>query len=442
MIDIIVTTYNRVDLLRLSMESFIQNTDMNLVAKIIITDDGSSDGTGEYLETLQAQIKGIEIVRDGQRKGIIPRFNEAFCRTQSLYICEFQDDVSFEKSWLTILFEHLQKHRKVDFVSGFDAPEHCVCKLGNGYKIKPSSLFTQLLAKKETWSKWFPMRPAHNFPTPSSKNGQRIGSGIDCKIYSYCKNDWKSRVKFLVVPGIVHHIAEETGSTWRGTKKEDRQKIEKRLCLPKEETRGLRIEEIEEYWEKRSSIHQEKSVGFQNAPLKEQEEHYKQRYEWIIPNIPLDLKTLDYGCGTGRYSQFFDKTKYLGMDISENLLEIAKRNNPQHSYHKLKSPIPEETGFIPEMFFTATVLQHNCDEVVLAILERLAAMLKRDKVLLCLYENTSKKKGDGHICFRSVKKYVELIKKIFEVIKYEARTHRIHGEEHSLILVQAKLSLV
>ncbi len=433
MIDIIITTYNRVNFLRKTMESFFKNTDMSLVGQIIITDDGSNDGTIEYLESLKTELQGIKIIHDGQRKGLIQRFNQAFLETKSEYVCEFQDDVILDNGWLSILLEKMEKYDKIaHFVTGFDAPEHNVCySISENYKIKPSSRFTQLLAKREIWSKWFPMEPMHSFPTPVLKDGEKIGSGIDCQIYRDQKNKWKSGVKFLVVPGLVQHIAEKKGSTWRGEAEEG-----KKTRDPKKQE-WLKIEEIEKYWNKRSEVYKEKSVGFQNEEMKDQEEHYRQRYDFILGKIPLDRKTLDYGCGSGRYSQFFDKEKYIGMDICENLLRIAEEKNPGYCYHKLNTPVPEEIGFKAEMFFTATVLQHNCDEVVEKIFQKLAIMAK-GRILLCLYENTSKKKGGYHICFRSEEKYLEMIEKNLEIMTWQSDSHIIHGEEHSLIIVEAQ----
>ena len=147
---------------------------------------------------------------------------------------------------------------------------------------------------------------------------------------------------------------------------------------------------------------------------------------------------MDYGCGVGRYSIFFDKTKYIGVDISDDLLNIARKSNPGYSYYKLQKPIPEGINFKLQMFFTATVLQHNSDQVVIGIFKELAKLVD-DEILLCLYENTSINKGDYHIAFRKVKEYMELISKVFDIDESIHDKHIIHNEEHSLMMVKCRV---
>ena len=129
---------NRINSLKKTMESFLLNTDLNLISKIIITNDGSTDRTCEYLRQLECKIKKIKIVDGKARKGLIHRFNEAFSLTNAAFICEFQDDILFEKNWLSVLFSYLISN-DIHFISGLDAPEHNCYKLSGQFKIKPSS---------------------------------------------------------------------------------------------------------------------------------------------------------------------------------------------------------------------------------------------------------------------------------------------------------------
>lgn len=64
----------------------------------------------------------------------------------------------------------------------------------------------------------------------------------------------------------------------------------------------------------------------------EKEDSYSYSIEWpciktMLPNLE-NKKVLDLGCGTGRFSFLFEKedaASILGIDISENMLEIAKK---------------------------------------------------------------------------------------------------------------------
>ena len=44
-----------------------------------------------------------------------------------------------------------------------------------------------------------------------------------------------------------------------------------------------------------------------------------------------ELKILDIGCGTGQLikeiSDYYNKVNYLGIDVAENMIEVAKKNN-------------------------------------------------------------------------------------------------------------------
>jgi len=54
--------------------------------------------------------------------------------------------------------------------------------------------------------------------------------------------------------------------------------------------------------------------------------------------IPLG-KTLDIGCGTGLFLDLIkvDPLKYLGIDPSKKMLDVARRKHPQHLFRKAKT---------------------------------------------------------------------------------------------------------
>ena len=95
---------------------------------------------------------------------------------------------------------------------------------------------------------------------------------------------------------------------------------------------GIALDKVKAYWEKRSAKHGERTVGPNNWPAKRQDELYATRQEFVKTRMPCDKLVLDYGCGTGRYSGLFVPSKYLGMDVCERLLSVAKQRNPEHRY--------------------------------------------------------------------------------------------------------------
>jgi ubiquinone/menaquinone biosynthesis C-methylase UbiE len=58
-------------------------------------------------------------------------------------------------------------------------------------------------------------------------------------------------------------------------------------------------------------------------------------FDLFLPFYKKNSKVLDLGCGNGRFLRFLTKhgySSYLGLDQSENLLEIAKREHPKLNF--------------------------------------------------------------------------------------------------------------
>ncbi len=196
----------------------------------------------------------------------------------------------------------------------------------------------------------------------------------------------------------------------------------------------LEENQIKKYWHKRSEEQGEKTVGFNNDPITKQNYRYAKRMDFIFQHVPTNLKTLDYGCGIGRYAPKFPF--YIGMDITYNLVTIAKDNNPDKRFVVIPSPcIPDDVSMKhTELFFTATVLQHCSDEVVRNILSNLP-----DVSMIALYENNHVKESK-HVKGRTTREYWELLPKNLrkDIRRRESYSHVIHGERHTLSIFYVK----
>ncbi|MGB1002925.1 MAG: class I SAM-dependent DNA methyltransferase [Salibacteraceae bacterium] len=63
------------------------------------------------------------------------------------------------------------------------------------------------------------------------------------------------------------------------------------------------------------------------------QEEYAELFQTVLNELPQkDSSILDLGCGPGNISKFLlvqnPKLKIVGVDISENMVEIAQKNNP------------------------------------------------------------------------------------------------------------------
>lgn len=67
----------------------------------------------------------------------------------------------------------------------------------------------------------------------------------------------------------------------------------------------LKENEVKNYWNIRYQQQDERAVGFWESSIEEQNKRYEIRKTFISTLCPTNLKTLDYGCGIGRYADFF-----------------------------------------------------------------------------------------------------------------------------------------
>lgn len=199
----------------------------------------------------------------------------------------------------------------------------------------------------------------------------------------------------------------------------------------------LAEKDVIQYWEKRAAAQGAATVGFAGHSLTEQDAEYEQKKGFIREHVPDDVPVLDYGCGTGRFSDCFEK-EYLGVDITESLLEVARKNNPAKNYRRLENPWLEKVDFNFVLFFTSTVLQHNDDEMVKKILKSVRDCRGSMFFGFVLYENSQVQAP--HVKGRSSEEYAELVKTVFNVLHFWSYSHIVHGEEHTLTIINVEQS--
>ena len=117
-----ITTFNRMEYLRRLIESFRTTYDRNFQWEIIVADDGSQDGTIEYLNGLIIDNIRIQIIRN-QRHGIHHQFN-SILRTlegRRFDLCfKSDDDIEFvQKGWENLYISAI-KERGFDHLCFFD----------------------------------------------------------------------------------------------------------------------------------------------------------------------------------------------------------------------------------------------------------------------------------------------------------------------------------
>ena len=188
-------------------------------------------------------------------------------------------------------------------------------------------------------------------------------------------------------------------------------------------------DKVKEYWQQRYRKQKDKTVGYSGSL-----EGYSERVKWVgnelLRHGLLEFKTLDYGCGTGMYSNLFYKSKYLGVDITKELLLHTPNG---YNYTHIQTPYLEKKVYDAEMIYTNCVLQHNSDELLRKILH---GFTLQNPSFLVFYECTDKRIINDHVKPRQYSEYDNLVLDTFglDFVQKGEIVHTFKGELHSLMI--------
>ena len=109
-------TWNQKALTRDFMVSFFAHT--AVPCRLIVIDNGSSDGTGEYLTS----IKGTETVKillvlNSENKGFAGGMNQGLELTDAPYVCFANNDLIFTKGWLEEVISVFESNKKIGILN-------------------------------------------------------------------------------------------------------------------------------------------------------------------------------------------------------------------------------------------------------------------------------------------------------------------------------------
>ena len=154
----------------------------------------------------------------------------------------------------------------------------------------------------------------------------------------------------------------------------------------------------------------------------------KKYIETEISKLPESSKILDFGCGSGRLIQWniFNKHVYSGVDISQNMIDAAKRkfgNNKNMSFTSYNGQeLPFENNSF-DCIVAVSVLQYVIDDQNLkGLFNEFARILKIKGKVLLIEQIADEEKYDYfkngviHKKFRPVKKYFDFFSENFNFI--------------------------
>jgi GT2 family glycosyltransferase len=106
---VVVVTRDNLAFLRLSLESVLACTDRPF--ELIVVDNGSSDGTPEYLAELAKRNRNVHPVRNDSNRGFATACNQGAALARSEILVLLNDDTAVSGGWLGRLVAHLDRPR-------------------------------------------------------------------------------------------------------------------------------------------------------------------------------------------------------------------------------------------------------------------------------------------------------------------------------------------
>jgi glycosyltransferase involved in cell wall biosynthesis len=111
---LLIGTKNRIDELKYTLEKSIDIISSNDV-EVILVDDGSTDGTYDFVTSNYPNIK---IIRNEKSKGILAVRNQLYKNSNAKYAISLDDDTNFlSRNNLELIEEYFQKNNKCAIIS-------------------------------------------------------------------------------------------------------------------------------------------------------------------------------------------------------------------------------------------------------------------------------------------------------------------------------------
>lgn len=109
-VDLVFTTHNRREFTIESFAALIQNTTWDLVRRLIIVDDRSTDGTLQYLKETLNMVPVNAVLLSGRMGGPAVSMNVAIMRGDAPVLAKIDNDVIVCPGWLDTMLDVLNRH--------------------------------------------------------------------------------------------------------------------------------------------------------------------------------------------------------------------------------------------------------------------------------------------------------------------------------------------
>lgn len=134
--DIMMVTYNRLNLTKQTLESFLKTTDCNF--NLIIIDNASTDGTVDYIRRFCEENKGTGyfksyvIKENNKNLGIATGRNQGLMRSKEDWLVTFDNDIIVPNGWLSECINLLSENKQYGTIGvNFENIQYPIIKLNN-----------------------------------------------------------------------------------------------------------------------------------------------------------------------------------------------------------------------------------------------------------------------------------------------------------------------
>ena len=109
-VSIIIPVFNKIEFTKKCLQSIFDNTDSIASAEIIVVNNGSTDGTKEFLAEAETLYPNIEGINPGENLGFARANNLAAKSAKGDYLLFLNNDTEVQKGWLDSLIKVLQEN--------------------------------------------------------------------------------------------------------------------------------------------------------------------------------------------------------------------------------------------------------------------------------------------------------------------------------------------
>jgi GT2 family glycosyltransferase len=134
-VDMLYLAHNRRAFTEESMRCLLENTDWFLVNKLFLWDDGSTDGTDDFLRSIAKDIDVEVVLRSTGSGGPIAPMREFINESEAPLLLKVDNDTMVCPEWLNVLTETMGRHPELD-VLGFEGGQPEGSLLSDDYDLK------------------------------------------------------------------------------------------------------------------------------------------------------------------------------------------------------------------------------------------------------------------------------------------------------------------